>query len=615
MVDLRRVLFFGAAVALCSAALVGCGREEAARDAGTGAAATANTGAATAAKTEPSAPQPSAQLAAPSGRGAKLVAPKPPVVLVREVEFLTQGVVDRLTALSVKLQIRDFGGAADWFAADFEGHDPFSAPFAARYAMPQGAERRLGQVARAAVVDRDGLIASLRARIGPWRRVEHVLLKVHGAEFLEGSPPSWGRVDVSLELIGETEDGEGRPGGRESVVGRMWLGVVHSQGGWLVRGLELTELEQRHRAGAMFTDVTRSAGVHHEGLRFGRPGHDSDAWQGVGSADVDGDGWLDVFVPSSERNFLYLNNGDGTFREDAVARGLDQPGGGTGPLFFDADGDGWVDLALGFSAVELPDRSIDGSPLRFYRNLGHGRFADSTETLGVKVVSAISSLVAFDSQGDGWLDLFATSYGRMEIERNNSWLEASNGAPNHLLVSDQGKSFVDRTREAGLYDTRWSYAAAAADFDADGRQDLYVGNNFGSNRLYHNRGEGRFVDVAEELGVEERGNTMGVLFGDVNSDGRLDLYVVGPESAAGKRVLGRVGQPERVGAVRELRQMADGNALFLGAETGFEPAPDDFGARDAGWAFGSVLADLDLDSHADVFCVNGFVTGDLPEDT
>ena len=550
-----------------------------------------------------------------NGRGAKLLAPNPPVVLVRDVEFLTQGVVDRLTALSAKLQIRDFGGAMDWFAADFEGHDPFSAPFAARYAMPQGAERRLGHVARTEVVDREGLIASLRGRLGPWRRVEHVLLKVHGAEFLEGKPPSWGRVEVSLELIGETEDGEGRAGGRESVVGRMWLGVTHSQGGWLVRGLELLELEERHREGAMFTDVTRSAGVHHEGMRFGRPGHDSDAWQGLASADVDGDGWLDVFVPSSERNFLYLNNGDGTFREDAVARGLAYPGGGTGPVFFDADGDGWVDLALGFSALELPDRSIDGSPLRLFRNVGEGHFADSTDSMGVEVVSAVSSLLAFDAQGDGWLDLFATCYGRMDIERNNSWIEASNGAPNPLLLSGQGQSFTDGTRAAGLYDTRWSYAAAAADFDGDGRQDLYVANNFGSNRLYHNRGEGRFEDVAAKLGVEERGNSMGVVWSDVNGDGRLDLYVVGPESAAGKRVLGRVRQPERVGAVRELRRMAAGNALFLGVKGGFAPAPQDFGARDAGWAFGSVVADLDLDGHADVFCVNGFVTGDLPEDT
>jgi enediyne biosynthesis protein E4 len=306
---------------------------------------------------------------------------------------------------------------------------------------------------------------------------------------------------------------------------------------------------------------------------------------------------------------------DGTFRDEAAARGVAGPAGGTGALFFDFDGDGNVDLLVGHVGAERPDRTIEGSPVRFYRNTGGGRFEDRTADMGAQVVTAASSLVAFDATGDGWLDVFVCGYGYMDRARNDSWVEATNGAPNFLLANRAGERFEDVTRAAGVQDDRWSYAAAAADFDRDGRQDLYVGNNFGSNRLWHNAGGGRFVDVAPALGVEERGNTMAVVWGDVDGDGKLDLYVVGPESAAGKRVLGRVTEAPRIGQLKDLFAMADGNALFLGTDDGFERSPFAAEARDAGWAFGTVLADLDLDGRADLFCVNGFVTGDLPEDT
>ena len=122
--------------------------------------------------------------------------------------------------------------------------------------------------------------------------------------------------------------------------------------------------------------------------------------------------------------------------------------------------------------------------------------------------------------------------------------------------------------------------------------------------------------MAEELGVDRRGNSMGARWGDVDNDGRLDLYVVGPASSAGTRILNRMRGSVHADLMEDLFSMASGNELFLGREDGrLVPGPEGGGGLNAGWAWGSALADIDLDGRLDVFCVNGFVTGDLPQDT
>lgn len=562
---------------------------------------------------ERAAPAPPAAAAVSSGETSAVLPvprPEPALIGLRELEAWTETAVHWLDDLAVRLRLRDFGGVASALAENFAGHHPLGGEPIEEGGLPLGAERALRGAAGAEVLDREAFLAALEDLIGPWRRVEHVRLHVRGAEFARGRPVGRGRLDLVIEVHGTRPEG-----GRHALDGEARLGIVREGQTWFIEAFELVRMEERRRARAIFSDVTTAAGVAHEGIRFGRPGNDSDAWQGAAVADVDGDGRWDLFVPSSERNFLYLGRASGGFSEEAEARGLLLPGGGTGAVFFDQNGDGHVDLAVAHFGMRRPNRSVEGQPLRFYRNDGRGRFREVADELGLDVVTAATSLVAFDVHGNGHVDLFVCGYGRMDRARNDSWLEATNGAPNTLLANREGLAFEDVTRAAGLMDQRWSYAAAAADFDRDGFLDLYVGNNFGTNRLYRNRGDGTFEDVAPGLGVAERGNTMGVAWGDMDGDGRLDLYVVGPESSAGKRVLGRVGELASTVQVDELRRLASGNALFLGREDGFERGPREGGATDAGWAWGVALADFDLDGRLDVYCANGFVTGDLPEDT
>ena len=143
-----------------------------------------------------------------------------------------------------------------------------------------------------------------------------------------------------------------------------------------------------------------------------------------------------------------------------------------------------------------------------------------------------------------------------------------------------------------------------------------MANTFGSNRYYENQGGGRFLDRAVELGIGERGNSMGVAFGDLDGDLALDLFVASHSSGIAKRIFGRLEERTRAGLLVELQEFSDGNALFLGdGAGGFAQGPGEEGLRNAGWIWSSALADFDLDGHLDLYCANGFLTGDLPEDT
>jgi hypothetical protein len=531
----------------------------------------------------------------------RLPDPRPPVTSIVMADWLSE--------LGDRYQVRDFDGITAAFAADFSGHDPFAVPEREARALPLAAQR--SELGEPPVADRATLGASVEARLGPWRRVVDAHWSVVHAQF---APPeegdTWGAADVLLHLAGEDAFG-----GREALDLALRMRVTLADGRWSIDAWRLVAGEVTRQPTPLFVDVTRPAGVHHEGVRFGQPGNDSDRWNGVAGADVDGDGRWDVFLPGQTRSFLYMGDGTSSFREETEERGLGDEVGGTGAVFFDYDNDGDQDLAVAHVGWRNLDEQCHGRPLALYENDGEGRFTEVGAARGFARYLPAYSLVAFDADGDGYTDLFVCGYGRMDDIPNDSWIEALNGAPDLLLRNVGGTHFEDTTRESGIRDRSWTYSAAAADYDRDGDLDLYVANNFGSNKLWRNDGKGRFEDVAGSLGVAARGITFGCAWTDLNQDGRLDLYLTRPASTTGNRILERLEGRRADTTVRSLYQMTTGNRLFLGLADGrFEET--ELGATGkAGWAWTPVCADLDLDGLLDVYCVNGFVTGDLPQDT
>ena len=135
------------------------------------------------------------------------------------------------------------------------------------------------------------------------------------------------------------------------------------------------------------------------------------------------------------------------------------------------------------------DGSTGGNRLRYHRNDGAGAFEEIGEAGSASTRFGYGyTLVVLDHDLDGHLDLFLCNYGRHRGEPNDSWVDARNGMSNRLYRNDGTGVFTDVTEEAGVADDRWSYAAAAADFDVDGDQDVYVANDYATNLLWRNEG-------------------------------------------------------------------------------------------------------------------------------
>ncbi|MGV3517641.1 MAG: FG-GAP-like repeat-containing protein [Luteitalea sp.] len=259
----------------------------------------------------------------------------------------------------------------------------------------------------------------------------------------------------------------------------------------------------RNRGDGTFEDIAARAGVAQAAFS-----------KGVAAGDFDNDGWADLYVSNrgSVPNFLYRNNGNGTFTEMAVAAGVPGPGSGFVAWFFDYDNDGWLDIFATsyFTSLEETARTYLGLPhnattLRLYRNKGDGTFADVTRDVGLDKVFMPMGANVGDVDNDGFLDIYlgtgSPSYGSL--------------APSVLLRNRAGKAFVDITASSGTGEWHQGHGVAFADLDNDGDQEIVFqvgGATPGSAhamRLFENPGHGRSWLGVKLVGVKSNRAAIG----------------------------------------------------------------------------------------------------------
>jgi hypothetical protein len=220
-----------------------------------------------------------------------------------------------------------------------------------------------------------------------------------------------------------------------------------------------------NKGNLQFEDISASSGIRTQG----------DWCTGVTMADVNGDGFLDIYVsrsgwfenPNQRRNNLFINNGDLTFTEQAGQYGIDDAGHTTQSVFFDMDQDNDLDLYVGNHPVVFTESLEEGLRKR-------------------------KESPPFSSD---------------QIYRND------------------GGHFVNISKEAGISNYAHSLGLIASDFDKDGLVDIFVSNDYNApNFYYHNNGNGTFTDIGPKMLKHMAKFSMGVDAGDFNNDGLLDIF-------------------------------------------------------------------------------------------
>jgi hypothetical protein len=356
------------------------------------------------------------------------------------------------------------------------------------------------------------------------------------------------------------------------------------------------------RPGFTLRDVTAEAGIRFQHRRptfdpkiAGVEPHVAALGAAVSVADFDGDDWPDLYFTNSrfgEPNALYRNKGDGTFEDVAAAAGLadlNEPGKGVsmGAVWGDIDNDGREDLLV-----------YRYGYLSLFRNVDGKRFEDVTAQAGLHRWINSNGAIWLDYDRDGLLDLYVTAYFRdvdlwhLTTTRimHDSFEYATNGGKNLLFHNVGNGRFEDVTDRMGVGSTRWTLAAASADFDGDGWPDIYLANDYGPEELYLNDHGKKFTLTTAGLEAESKSG-MSVALGDAFNRGRLDAFVTNI-SERGYIFQNNNLRLNDMPDARRFRNVAEGEIA------------------DAGWAWGAQFGDFNNDGANELFVANGFISAD-----
>ncbi len=379
------------------------------------------------------------------------------------------------------------------------------------------------------------------------------------------------------------------------------------------------------------SDVAAAGGVTFTPVQtelFSDPGGQSNAW-----GDFDNDGDLDLIITFNNAPIrLYRNGADG-FEEVAAEYGLPADGGNQRSVAWgDYDGDGDLDIYIGYSGHHGPKNQL----LRNNHEAGLASFTEIGESAGVDIRGITRQVSFIDYDSDGDVDLYVALRANVNrLLQNNGgvftdvtfqtgiaeprrtvgacWFDMDadgdldlftanqNGDRDGMFRNDGGR-FTDVALELDMDQPRrplvdGSVGCAVTDFDTDGDLDLYVAA-YGNDKLWRNNGDGSFTDIAADMGMAVHGHIVTGVWGDIQHDGRPDLYTVG-------YVNGKPGTPDY---------------LFLNEGNRFSnQLPDVIAANDTD--HGAQWADFDQDGDLDLALAANDPAGshylfrnDLPDD-
>ncbi|HRN46462.1 MAG TPA: CRTAC1 family protein [Niabella sp.] len=320
----------------------------------------------------------------------------------------------------------------------------------------------------------------------------------------------------------------------------------------------------------------------------------------VSVCDFDNDGWNDIYFTNSatgSKNALYRNLHNGEFEEVAGIMQLadvNRKGSGVsmGAVWGDYDNDGFKDLLL----------YKWGKP-ELYKNIEGKAFERVTDGSGLPSWVNANSAIWFDFDNDGLLDIFIGGYYKeiFHLDSLNttkimpeSFRYANNGGRNFLLKNTGNGRFEDVTGQYGLTSTKWTLAAAAADFNGDGYPELYIANDYNVDEFYLNINGKRFEERGREAGVGHIPKSgMNASFGDIGNDGNIGVYTTNITEK------GILIQGNNYWQPKAQRSEEHPSFVDLARISGIE---------NAGWSYGAQFGDLNNDGFMDLYVANGFIS-------
>jgi hypothetical protein len=283
-----------------------------------------------------------------------------------------------------------------------------------------------------------------------------------------------------------------------------------------------------------FTDITEAAGIKHEFAVY-------DGMFGGGACvlDVNNDGFEDLYLTGGMNDDqLLLNQKDGTFKNIFEVSGLElsKKYVTEGVTSADVNRDGWVDIFITTITTKGERKAVPRAENLLFLNTGNGKFKDATKDYGLEDLYSFSTGCSFgDFNCDGWPDLYVGNYfldydGPLTEINDATIVNASKTAEGYLLLNKNGKAFKDAYSDYGLNHRGFGFGGLFTDYDNDGDQDLLVLHDFGYKAkpnylLRNNFPDKSFTYVEKEAGLDLRINAMTAAVGDYDNNGFMDYYV------------------------------------------------------------------------------------------
>lgn len=344
---------------------------------------------------------------------------------------------------------------------------------------------------------------------------------------------------------------------------------------------------------------------------------------GVGLADFNNDSLIDIFLTGNlVSNKLFLNKGDLRFEDITEASGLLSSGSwSTGVSIVDINGDGWLDIYVCKSGPPEGDRRSN----ELFINRGNLTFSEEAEKYGLDFTGLSTHAAFFDYDRDGDLDCYLLnnsirSIGAYDLRKDQRKIPDPAGG-NKLLRNDDG-GFTDVSGRAGIYTSMIGFGlgVTVGDVNKDGWADVYVSNDFfEKDYLYINQQDGTFRESLEAMVREISLGSMGADMADINNDALSEIFVTEmlPESDDRLKTTTQFESWDKFSTAveqgyfkqfsRNVLQLNNGDGTF--SEIGRLA-----GVHATDWSWGSLIFDMDNDGLKDIFVANGIYKDLLDQD-